>query len=251
MTMESVVSWNSFCLHFLRTKEQWCVKQLSAKRAQVERRQEDMAKRVVETRKRLESEKQKLRDFTNEKSNITAELAKRAADLQLQDAIECKPTIAEGMEVEQPPPENLTDDQKKFWNEMQAEATAAKRALQELAQSFTRRRCTAKTPPETIDLEPPDPTQGPSQASRGGNEDFPDVETLIAQSDREAALARETASRPFLEEVSQHTAKTQTVLSRAFRECKLFQPKALVFHSGPHGIRFARPCRDTPAQLES
>ena len=60
--------------------------------------------------------------MAEDKSNITAGLAKRAADLQLQDAIECKPTIAEGMEVEQLAPENLTDDQKKFWIEKQAEA---------------------------------------------------------------------------------------------------------------------------------
>ena len=65
------------------TPKQVTLKQLSAKRAQVERRQQDMAKRVVETRKRWESEKQKLRDLAQEKSNITAELA----NLQLQDAI--------------------------------------------------------------------------------------------------------------------------------------------------------------------
>ena len=62
-----------------------------------------------------------------------------------------------------------------------------KEFYRKLAQSFTKRRCTTKTPPEIIDLEPADPTQGPSQASQDGNEDFPEVKTLIAQSDREAA----------------------------------------------------------------
>ena len=65
---------------------------------------------------------------------------------------------------------SLLRNQKKFWIEEQAEANASKRAPQELAQSFAERRCTTKTqPPETIDLEPPDPTQGPSQTSHGGN----------------------------------------------------------------------------------
>ena len=64
-----------------------------------------------------------------EKCKITAELAQRAADLQKLDATEYKPTVGEAMEVEQPPPENLTEDQENFWIEKQAEANAAKRAL--------------------------------------------------------------------------------------------------------------------------
>ena len=72
------------------------------------------------------------------------------------------------MGVEQPPPENLSEDQKNFWMEKQAEANAAKRALQELAtHPITKRRRTTKTqPPEEMDVEPPDPTQDLSQASQ-------------------------------------------------------------------------------------
>ena len=80
------------CLHFLRTTamvraamsmeqvvqttpKQVTLKQLSSKRAQVERRQEHMAKRIIDTQKLLESFTQKLLDLSNEKSKITAELA--------------------------------------------------------------------------------------------------------------------------------------------------------------------------------
>ena len=94
------------------------------------------------------------------------------------------------MEFEQPPPENLTDDQKNFWSKKQAEANAAKRAIQELAtQSISKRRCTTKTP------------QGPSQSSQVRKSAPSDIKTLIAQADSAAALAKEAESHAFREEV--------------------------------------------------
>ena len=153
------------------TPKQISLKELSAKRAQVERRQEELAKRIIDTQKKLESFTQKLQDLSNEKCKITPEFAQRAADLQKLDATEYKPTSVETMEVEQPPPENLTEDQKNFCME-QAEANASStRAGNAL---HNKRRCTTKTQPlEEIDFEPPDPTQGPTQAAQGRNEDFP------------------------------------------------------------------------------
>ena len=65
MTMESVVSWNSYCLHFLRTNVQRCVRPWALKKSyrsrlcklrsnsslqnvpKIERRQEDMAKQEI------------------------------------------------------------------------------------------------------------------------------------------------------------------------------------------------------------
>ena len=44
----------------------------------------------------------------------SSSFAQRAADLQKLDATEYKPTVAETLEVEQHPPENLTDDQHNF-----------------------------------------------------------------------------------------------------------------------------------------
>ena len=54
--------------------------ELSAKRAQVEKRQEHMAKRIVDTQKQLDSFTQKLEDLAREKTEITTELAQQAAD---------------------------------------------------------------------------------------------------------------------------------------------------------------------------
>ena len=104
-------------------------------------------------------------------------------------------------------------------------------------QSFTKRRCTTKTqPPEGIDLEPPDLTQGPSQASQGGTEDLPDVKTLIAQSDRAAALAKEAFWRKSVS--TQRKRKQFLLIHHVNANC--FSQKLL--HSGPYGTRFARPC---------
>ena len=128
------------------------------------------------------------------KCTIMAELAQGVADLQ-------------AMEVE-PPPDNLTEEQKNFWIEKQAEANAAKRALHELETQFiTKRRCTSKTPQtEQVEFVPPDPTQGPSQASQVGKLTQPDIKNLIAHADNTAGLAKDAASRAFREEASRQTA---------------------------------------------
>ena len=84
--------------------KQTSLKELSAERAQVEKRQEDMAKRIIDTQKKLESFTKRLQELSMEKCKITAKLAQRAADLQKLDATEYKPTVAE------PPLENLTED---------------------------------------------------------------------------------------------------------------------------------------------
>ena len=112
------------------------------------------------------------------------------------------------MEVEQPPPDNLTEDQKKFWIDKQSQANEAKRALREVATHFiTKRRCTTKTQqPEHIDVEPPDPIQGLSQTSEVGKMDPPDIKNLIAHADRTAGFANEAASRAFREEATQQAA---------------------------------------------
>ena len=191
--------------------KQRSLKELSAKRAQVEKRQEHMAKRIVDTQKQLDSFTLKLKDVARVKTEITTELARRATELQKLDATEYKPTGFETMEVDQPLPQNLTEDQKNFWIEKQAEADAAKRAIQELAtKSIAKRRCTRKTqPPEEIDhLEPPDPIWGPSQGSEEGKSAPPDIKILIAQADSAAALTKDAESRAFREEVEQQTAKT-------------------------------------------
>ena len=171
------------------------LKELSAERAPVEKRQEDMAKRIIDTEEIGVFHEKSL---SMEKCKITAELA------------EYKPTVVETMEVEQAPLENLTEDQKNFWMEKQAEANVAKRALQELAtHSTTKRRCTTKTqPPEEIDVEPPDDTQGDSQASQVGKLAPPDINNLIAHADSTAVLGKEAASRAFREEAEEQTAKT-------------------------------------------
>ena len=59
--------------------KQISLKELSSKRAQVEKRQEDMAKRIIDTqkKKKLESFTKKLQDLSMEKCKITAELAQR------------------------------------------------------------------------------------------------------------------------------------------------------------------------------
>ena len=89
-----------------------------------------------------------------EKCKITTELAQRAADLRVLDAAGCNSVQA--LEIEQAPPDNLTEDQKKFFLDKQSQANEAKRALQELAtHSITKRRCTSKTQqPGHIDVEP-------------------------------------------------------------------------------------------------
>ena len=148
--MESVVSWNSFCQHFLKTNEQcyvrpWVLKtshkshrskfhskELSAKRAQVEKTTRGNGKAHHRHTEKLESFTKKLQDLSMEKCKITADLAQRAADLQKLDATEYKPTVAETMEVEQPRPQNRTEDQKNFRMEKRAEANAAEQAPQEL-----------------------------------------------------------------------------------------------------------------------
>ena len=137
-----------------------------------------------------------------EKCMITTELAQRAADVQVLEAAGCIPV--QSMEVEQPPPDNLTENQKNFWINQQSRANEAKRASQELAtHSITKRRCTSKTQqPEHIDVEPPDPIQCPSQATQVGKMEPPDIKNLIAHADRTAGLANEAASRAFREEAT-------------------------------------------------
>ena len=121
------------------------------------------------------------------------------------------------MEVEQPPPDNLTEDQKKIWVDKQSQVNEAKRALQELTtHSITKRRCTSKTQqPEHIDVEPPDPIEGSSQASQVGKVDPLDIKNLIAHADRTAGFANEAASRAFREEATYQAAETQTFPFRA------------------------------------
>ena len=132
-----------------------------------------------------------------EKCKITTELAQRAADLQVLEAAGCNSVQA--MEVEQPPPDNITEDQKKFWIDKQSQANEAKRALQELATySITKRRCTSVTQqPEHIDVKAPDPIQCPSQASQMGKIEPLDIKNIVAHADRTAGLASEAASRAF------------------------------------------------------
>ena len=174
----------------------------TAKHAQVEKRQEDMAKRIIDTQKKLESFAKNLEELSIEKCKITTELAHRAADLRVLEAAGCNPVQA--MEVEQAPPHNLTEDQKKCWIDKQSQANEAKRALQELAtHSITKRRCTSKTQqPEQIDVEHPDPIQCPSQEPQVGKMEPPDIKNLIAHADRTAGLANEAASRAFREEAT-------------------------------------------------
>ena len=62
-------------------------------------------------------------------------------------------------------------------------------------------RTTKTQPPEEMDLEPPYPTQGPTQGSQVEKSVPPDIKILIAQADSAAALAREAESRAFRGEV--------------------------------------------------
>ena len=190
--------------------KQISLKELSAKRAHVEKRQDDLVKRVDETRKKFDSLTKQLDELAVEKGKITSELAQRAQDLKVLDTVGYKAAFAEEMEVEppeQPPPEFLSEEQKSVWIEKQAEANARKRALQELAtqsQNLSKRRCATKTqPPEHIDVEPPDPSQGSSHSTQTGSLAPEYVKSVIDGAGAAAARATEAASRSFREETSQ------------------------------------------------
>ena len=177
------LSWNSSCQHFLRTSEQWYERPwVSTSRTDANFTQRALRNscpggktprghgKAHYRHKKLQSFAKKFEELSMEKCTITAELAQRTADLQRLDAREYKNTVAEAMVAEPPSPDNLTEGQENFWIEKQAEANAAKRALHELeTQSFTKRPCTTKTPQtEQVEFVPPDPTEGPSQASQVG-----------------------------------------------------------------------------------
>ena len=112
------------------------------------------------------------------------------------------------MEVELAPPDNLTEDQKKFGIDKQSQANEAKRALQELAtHSITKRRCTSKSQqPQHIDVEPADPIHSAPQEPQVCKMEPLDIKNLIAHADRTAGLANEAASRAFREEATKQAA---------------------------------------------
>ena len=128
-----------------------------------------MAKRIINTQKQLEeSFTQKLQDLSNEKCKITAELAQRAADLRWMQR-------STSPQVLRP------------WRSSSFLLKTSRRTRRISGSKNRRkqmRRCTTKTqPPEEIDLEPPDPTQGPSQASQVEKLAPPDIKNLIAHTD--------------------------------------------------------------------
>ena len=176
--------------------KQISLKELSAKRAQVEKRQEDTAKRIIDTHKR---------NWSLSRKSIRTCQWRNARSRQ---SWHSEPLISRNLMQRSTSPQSLRPwrSGSLFLKTLQrtrrisgrknlAEADAAKRAPREPAtHSTTKRRCTTKTqPPEEVDVEPPDPTQSPSQASQVEKLAPPDIKNLIAHAHSTAVLAKEAA----------------------------------------------------------
>ena len=217
------------------TPKQITLKQLSAKRA--ERRQEDMAKRVVETRKRLESRNPTL----------------------LQSLPSEPPTSSYRMQL------NASSLSPRAWRwssllrktsqmTRRNSGTKSKRRpmrLKELHRSWynplpnvdAQRRLHRKPLIWNLQILP----KAHRRHRRVGMWIFPTSRlSLHNRTEKPPWPERRHQDLMWTKSVSTQRKRKQFLLVHYF-SANSFSQK----HSGPHGIRFARPCRDTPAQLGS
>ena len=206
--MRSKTRWESEL--FWNTNDRWCVQPWVLMKSRMSLSSKLHSRNSLRNMPKWKNDRRTWQSasLTHRKSWIRS--AKSWRNCQLRNARSrlsaagCNHTAAETKEVEQAPPDNLTEDRKKFWIDKQSQASEAKRALQELAtHSMTKRRCTSKTQqPEHIDVEPPEPIQCPSQEPQVGKMEPSDIKNLIAPADRTAGLANEAASRAFRDEAT-------------------------------------------------
>ena len=188
--------------------KQVTLKELTAKHAEVEKRQEDMAKRIIDTRKNwIRSQKSwrscqwrnaRSRQSLRREPQISRFWKQRGVTPQRRQPWRSNSlhrTISRGIRRNS----GLINSRKptrqselhKSWQHTSLPSVGVQQRLSNQNTSMS---------------SPSDPIQGPFQTSQVGEMGPPDIKNLIAHADRTAGLANEAASRAFREEATPQAA---------------------------------------------